>query len=783
MRSLYTLIFLLLGFSGFAQTGQITGQVLTADGKAAENVSVGVKGRAIGTMSDHEGKFTIQKIKVGKYTLVASFVGLKSQEQSVEVTEGQTVNVSFMLQETSSQLDEVVVRSAQNPYHSNQVSSTLRINEPILETPQNIQVITGKVLQIQQVTTMNDGVIRNISGATRLEHWGDLYARINMRGSRASAFRNGMNVTSSWGPLTEDMSVVDHIEFVKGPAGFMMSNGEPAGMYNVVTKRPTGVTKGEASLLLGSYDMYRASADLDGKLSDKVWYRFNVMGQTKNSFRAYEFNNRYSIAPVISYKVDDRTTLTAEYIYQHVKMSDVGSYYSFAKAGYAVLPRDFTLLEPGLDPTYVDDHNLTLNVQHQLSKNWKLTAQASYFNYKQKGSSLWPATGTEPDSAGNLIRSVGIWDASNVSKFGQVFVNGEEQTGFIHHRILGGLDLGNKEYLADWGQSHILDSAGTFNVYRPTYGSPKYGYSQFDRSKSLAQRAGIYGTVTQTYTALYLQDELGFLDNRIRLTLAGRYTYVKDNAYNTFTTGKRFTPRVGLSISIDPQTTVYGLYDQTFVPQTGLIRNGGTVKPISGNNLEAGVKRDWFGGKWNTSLSVYRILKNNQLSPDPTNVANETYVLQLGQTQTEGIEFDLKGEILPGLSLVANYALTDSKITKQTSEANVGDKVAGYAKHVANAWLSYQAPKGVLKGLGLSAGFSYQGDRTTWSWFAANQRALPNYFRLDGGVFWEKEHITITANVFNILDKYLYSGSAYASYYYWQAEPGRNSRMGITYKF
>src|SRR5690606_708434 len=115
------------------------------------------------------------------------------------------------------------------------------------------------------ITQFDQGVIRNVSGATKLEHWAD-YTRINMRGSRASEFRNGMNVTSTWGPLTADMSVVDHIEFVKGPAGFMMSNGEPSGIFNIVTKKPTGVTQGEVSMMLGSYDFYRGAIDLDGKL-------------------------------------------------------------------------------------------------------------------------------------------------------------------------------------------------------------------------------------------------------------------------------------------------------------------------------------------------------------------------------------------------------------------------------------------------------------------------------------------------------------------------------------
>ncbi|MVT08487.1 TonB-dependent siderophore receptor [Chitinophaga tropicalis] len=762
--------------------GHIKGIITTNDGKPASGVSVQLKGLKKQAITEENGTFHFRNIKPGTYELEATYVGYEKQVQSITVTEDKTLEVSIQLSVSSMGLNEVNITSKKNNYTQTDVSNSLRLGEPILSTPQNIQIVTGKVMADQQITSLSDGVIRNVSGATRLEHWGDIYTRINMRGSRAANFRNGMNITSTWGPLTEDMGVVDHVEFVKGPAGFMMSNGEPSGIVNIVTKKPTGITKGEASFMLGSYDLYRAAVDLDGKLdqSGKVLYRLNMMGQTKNSFRDYEFNDRISIAPVITYKLDENTTLTTEYTYQHVKMSNVGSYYVFSTDGYATLPRNFTLAEPGIDPTNINDHSILVNLQHRFNPNWKLTAQAAYFNYAQEGSSMWP------DSVGKtgVVRRVSIWDASNESKFGQVFVNGEEQTGFIHHRVLAGLDLGNKKYMADWGQSHALDlptEGGIFSLVNPVYGRPANGLPVWDRSKSLRVRAGS-NVLSQSYTGLYLQDELGFLDDMIRLTLAGRYTYVKESSYGSGTEDKRFTPRVGLSVSVDPGTSFYALYDQSFVPQTGLLRSGEKVKPVTGNNMEVGVKKDLFNSRWSSTVSVYRILKNNELSADPSDPTG-TYYLQLGQTKTEGVEFDARGEIVNGLNLVVNYAYTDSRISKSGTNGKKGDKVTGYATHVANGWLTYRLRQGVLKGLGISGGFSFQGDRSTWSWAAANQKDLPDYFRLDGGLSWEKDRITINANMFNLLDKYLYSGAAYGTYYYWQAEPGRNLKFSLAYKF
>ncbi|MFT3705369.1 MAG: TonB-dependent receptor [Agriterribacter sp.] len=774
--------------------GNIEGKITTVDDKPASMVTVLIKGTKKTTLTEDDGSFIMRNVPAGNYELEISLVGYEVIREKVLVEANQTLNVSYKLKISDSQLQEVIIKTNAGSFRAGKTSPTLRIQTPLLEVAQNIQVVTSSALSSQQVISMSDGVIRNVSGVTRAEHWGDLYANLSARGSQIQAFRNGFNVVNSyWGPLTEDMSFVDHIEFVKGPAGFMLSSGDPSGLYNVVTKKPTGQTKGEATLTMGSYGLYRSALDLDGKLSDdgKLLYRLNVSGQFKKSFRPNEYNNRYVIAPVLSYQLDDKTKLTLEYNYQMADMSDVGSFYVFSTKGYANLPVDFTAQPAGLPGTAINDHSVYVNLQHELSKNWKLTAQVSHFLYNQKGTSSWPTVINED---GTYIRSVGIWDARSKMTMAQAFLNGDVTTGAVRHRILGGLDMANKAYMADWTQSHDLDTEDEpFDPQNPNLGVPVNGYPQFDRSKPLSQRAQEGGGLQDLqYTSLYLQDELGFFNNLLRVTLAGRYTDLQQSAYGGAPDkAKHFTPRAGISASLTSTTAIYAMYDQAFIPQTGILKNGGKVKPITGNNLEAGIKKDWMNGQWTTTLSVYRILKNNELTADPTSDPNLGLSIVLGQKEAKGVEFDLRGTILPGLNLVANYAFTESKVTKVAdgiTYMKVGDQVPGYAKHTANAWLNYAVQSGALKGVGVSAGFTWLIDRATY-WEAAPDpsKDLNDYFKLDGGLFWEKNKLRLTANVFNILNTYLYSGS-YESWmstpaYSWQAEPPRNLRFSIAYRF
>jgi iron complex outermembrane receptor protein len=789
---LYLIIFLFSITNAFAQhNGAVKGTVNSADGQAVESVTIGIINTNAGSITDAAGRFQINKIKPGTYTIKATAIGLTPEEKQITVVAGSVTMVDFMLKESANQLKEVAISDTRKRYKTDNPSSSLRLNEPLLQIPQNIQVVTSKTLADQQVTSMSDGLIRNVSGAVRLEHWGDLYTNITMRGSQIQAFRNGFNVVSSyWGPLTEDMSFVDHIEFVKGPAGFMLGNGDPSGLYNVVTKKPTGQTAGEVSYTIGSFNLNRATLDLDGKLSPdgKLLYRLNLSAQNKGSFRPNEFNDRYAIAPVVSYQIDDKTKLTAEYVYQKAHTSDVGSYYVFSPKGYAVLPRDFTQLPAGLPPTNINDNSFTLNLQHQLNDNWKLTAQAARYTYSQLGTSMW-ADSVFAD--GRYIRNAGIWEAQSTMSLAQVFLNGKVTTGSIVHNILGGIDIGDKKYTADYAQTKALDTkAVPFDPYAdgiPTLNNPANGYPTFDRSTSLEARAAAgYGLINTSYSSLYLQDELGFFNNKVRLTLAGRYTSVKMTDFNTPEQANHFTPRVGLSVSIDDKTSVYGLYDQTFLPQAGKV-SVGTLKPLTGTDEEFGIKKDWADGKWNTTLSVYRILRNNELTGDPNAAPSSGLSVIFGQKRSQGVEFDLRGEILPGIDLTANYAFTDSKVSKVNpgiTDFTVGQVVPGYAKHVANAWLSYKVRSGDLKGTGISVGGTYLAGRQTDTWSVGLER-LPDYFKLDGGLFWEGAKIRITANAFNLLDKYTYSGSyySYLNAYYWQADAPRNYRLSIAYRF
>lgn len=765
---------------GQQQKTAIKGTVYTSGNKAAEGVSITLKGKNKTTITDNDGVFILKNLNEGEYTLVVSLIGNNDIEKRVAVKNNETTTVDITLSLSNNELNQVVILSNKSAFKTNRISSSLRLQSPIIEIPQNIQVITGKLINDQQIFDMLEGVTRNVSGATRVEHW-DNYANITMRGSQVAAFRNGMNMSSTWGPLTEDMSMVERIEFVKGPAGFMLANGNPSGFYNVVTKKPSGRTKGEASLTLGSFDMYRGTLDFDGKLTKngKLLYRINVMGEKKNSYRDFDFNDRYSFAPVLKYLVSDKTAITLEYTQQFSKVNAIGANYLFSHRGYADLPKSFSTSEANLDPTKMTERNILAIVEHKINDNWKFTAQTSYLNYQQEGMSLWP-TGFDTTNDAILKRGAGIWDVLGKVYVGQAFLNGEVQTGAISHKILSGIDMSDKTFYHDFAQSVALPD---LDIYNPVHGTLAASPT-FDRSKSLEERGVKY---QNNYKAFYVQDELGFLDNKLRLTLAGRYTVLKAyNAYSGNAKNNKFTPRVGLSYSIDKNTSAYFVNDQSFNENYGTDWQGKSFNPETGGNIEFGLKRDWLNGKWNSVVSVYQITKNNVLTADPEHASGGMqYSRESGQQKVKGFEVDIRGEIVKNLDLIVNYAFTEGKTTKDTDESIIGNQIAGTTRHIQNTWLNYKVDRGTLNGVGFSLGYQYQVKRAPWYISPDNTASLPDYFRLDGGVSYQKNKVSINLVVNNILNKYLYSGGyySYSDMYYWQAEAGTNFRLSVGYKF
>lgn len=773
-------ILLLLPLATYAQQrGEITGKVQDDTGNPVTEASITIEGLGLGTSTDKDGNYKINNVPIRKLYLKVSKIGYEKSGQTVNPVAESITTVDIVLKNQQTQLKEVLI-AENKQYKKTSASATLRVEQPVISLPQSIIIISNEIIKEQQLLNVSE-IERNVSGVTSNLPYPGIYTDFMIRGSRGETnkFRNGIQ-SANGTQLMEDMSFVEDVEFVKGPAGFMISQGEPGGIYNVYTKKPVRQSIREVSLGYGSFDMYRGSADFGGavKKDGKLLYRLNAMGQKSNTQFDHDHNDRYAFAPALTYEFNVKNKITAEYNFQQAKIG-ITEPSIFSRGSYTALPVNFTYYDPIGKGSTITDHSVYLNFQSQLSDAWKLTAQGGYNNGRWKGNRFDFGFGPEGilDAQGNMYRSYELQDLHTKNFSGQLFVNGKVTTGSIPHELLAGLDA-NDYSLSNF---RVSAAAPTINIYQPSYNLkesdlPSLGFEGENPYKESAN-----------YAALYVQDMLTFF-NKLRITLAVRYTRANIISFEEEERKTEkidaFTPRFGISYSIKPDFSVYGLYDQSFIPQAGTNVNGEKFKPLKGNNLEVGLKKDWFNNTISTTMAAYHITKTNKLTNDPL---NSEFQIMRGEIQSKGVEFDMIGRTGKGISIVFNYAYTDSKITEDTDENVKGQRVDGVARNAANLWLKYQFQYKKLKGLGLAIGGRYLTGRAALTGLIdVSENKFPelgDWKQLDAAVSYQFKSFNISMNAFNITNRKNYTGLPVFDIYYTQYSAPANFRVLASYKF
>jgi TonB-linked SusC/RagA family outer membrane protein len=89
--------------------GTITGRITSAEtGAGLSGVQVLVEGTGQGTLTDPDGRYTIQGVAPGTYTVRVSLIGYGEAEQTVTVADGQTATANFQLTSQAVELEGIV---------------------------------------------------------------------------------------------------------------------------------------------------------------------------------------------------------------------------------------------------------------------------------------------------------------------------------------------------------------------------------------------------------------------------------------------------------------------------------------------------------------------------------------------------------------------------------------------------------------------------------------------------------------------------------------------------
>lgn len=120
-----------------------------------------------------------------------------------------------------------------------------------------------------------------------------------------------------------------------------------------------------------------------------------------------------------------------------------------------------------------------------------------------------------------------------------------------------------------------------------------------------------------------------------------------------------------------------------------------------------------------------------------------------GEQQSQGIEFDLSGEIMSGWNLIASYAYIDAEVSEDNDQTIVGNRLFNTPEHSASLWTTYEIQQGSLQGLGFGGGFNFVGEREG---DLANSFTVDSYFLTNAAIFYHRNDWRFALNFKNIFD-------------------------------
>jgi iron complex outermembrane receptor protein len=766
-----------------AQTaGTVQGRVTNSSGGAVEAVSVGLQGLPMGDITDEQGRFQIRRVAPGTYTLVVSAVGLKTEEQQVTVTAGQTTTLKVVLTESASELKEVVV-SGNRTNRFSRTNSVDVAKMPLknVENPQVYSTVTKELLTEQLVFTADDAT-RNVPGIQRM--WeatgraGDGSSYYAMRGFIVQTqLRNGLvgNVTN-----TIDAANLEKLEVIKGPSGTLYGSSLTSygGLLNRVTKRAYDHLGGELSYAGGSYNFNRVALDLNTPLNaaKTILFRVNGAWNYEQSFQSAGFSRTYAVSPSLTIRPNDRLNITLDGEFQTGTGTTKQTFYprctaaSLGASRADELPLDYRQAYTG-DGLWAKSRSLNLfgQANYQLSSAWRSSTNFTYSDsYSDGGGVYFYLQGNRQGLASQDSlerRSQNTSDSRAKLLEVQQLFNGDFQLGSMRNRVVLGLDflhIRNNQLFQDYGFDFVPIRAdynyGNFSgaALQATYPTNPAGSYLVDNERN-------------TYSA-FVSDVLNITDRlnvlgavRIdRFANKGGTLYGAESGYNQ----TAFSPKFGAVYQLVPeQLSVFANYQNSF-RNPGFYTTADAAnpqQPISvnakleqANQVEAGVKFDRLGGRFTATLSLYSIYVKNLLRFDPT-IGSFYAQTQNGEQASRGAEVDIIANPISGLNIVAGFSYNYSELTVSTAD-EVGRRPNTASSPVlANLWVSYRLANGPLRGLGLGAGGNYASDNrilnTTSSVFT-----LPAYTVINASAFYDRPRYRLSVKADNLTNTHYWIG-------------------------
>ncbi len=654
-----------------------------------------------------------------------------------------------------------------------------KTDTPLIEAPQSVGVVTRDQIDDQSAQTVSQA-LRYTAGVLPEVRPSARYDSVFVRGfggqGTAAAFVNFIDGLRqgrglSFGVPNTEPWLLERIEVLRGPASVLYGQTGAGGLVNLVSRRPTETPIHEVRLEAGTNALLQTAFDFGGPLTadGQFLYRLTGLARTADTQYDYTREQRIAIAPALTWRPDDNTTLTFLASYQH---DPWGGFYNFVPATGTVLPnpngtigRNFF----GGDPNYnrFDRRQAAIGYQFErrLDNVWTVRQNFRYSHIDTEVNVL-----SIRSIANNRI---GSRAATFVSDHANAYALDNQaqatfSTGPVDHTLLFGVDWSRTSARAR--EATVTAGVPTLDLFNPVY---------FQAIPAIS--AGLADITNQELdqTGFYVQDQISW--RRWRFNLGARFDMATlgitkhqssgANATQNSQRDQETTWRAGALYLFDSGVAPYVSYSTSFLPNTGTAapeRGSGTFQPTTGQQWEVGVKWQPPGMNSFVQLAAFDIRQQNVLTRDPVYTSHST---PTGEIHSRGIELEARASLNENIDLIGSYAYIDAEISRSNAPGVQGNRVPQVPHHMAAGWANYTFTEGSLRGLELGGGVRYIGEtygNDTNSFKVPSVTLFDAAVRYDLGALTEKAHgVQLTLNAQNLADKdYVASCSSATACYF-----------------
>lgn len=582
------------------------------------------------------------------------------------------------------------------------------------ETPQSVSVVTRAQIEDFQLNDVNS-LLATVPGVSVLAAETDR-VYYSARGFDIQTFQiDGIGLPFAFGIQTGslDTAIYDRIEVVRGAPGLLSSTGNPSAVINFIRKRPYRDLRLTASAQYGSFDNLRLDGDVSVPLTANGGVRARAVGailDTDSYLDRYHLR-RWTGYGIVEADLGPDTVISAGYGHQDHKSR---------AAMWGALPlyyTDGTRIDLDRSSNYapdwsswgVVDRQIFGDLTHSFGNGWtaKLSVLRRAISENDRlfyvyGNPVRGAPGgidlgdpANPSDDKAIFSYPGAFKGETRNLTLDAYLGGPVSIGGRQHDIMVGINRGAERYrqYSSYDNSAIgvplsLDTFFDGSFPEPSFPTP------YDLSLDThTRRETAYGLVRVN------------LADPFKVMLGGNYTRARSDGASygepTIYDRSRFLPFVGATFDLTGNVSVYASFATIFNPQTQFDADNRLLDPIEGDNIEAGLKGEWFGGRFNASAALFQARQKNTAEAAGFDAALGRTIYRGVDATSQGIELEVAGQPAPGVQVTGGYTLLRVRgerdedvrtfVPRNTGRLNITYAPPSFAKVKLGASIQYQS--------------------------------------------------------------------------------------------